>query len=88
MSRNLELASSSTHNCRNNTDCPDDQVLRQITGVEEVDMGDIVVIISLIKIAMLITDVRATWITLTSGRYGSSGWVRGWGGTGRSGGHV
>ena len=48
MSRNLELASSSTHNCRNNTDYPDDQVLRQITGVEEVDMGDIVVIISLI----------------------------------------
>ena len=40
-------------------------------------MGDIVVIISLIKIAMLITDVRATWITLTSGRYGSGGGL-GW----------
>ena len=88
MSRNLELASSSTHNCCNNTDYPDDQVLRQITGVEEVDMGDIVVIISLIKIAMSITDIMATWITLTSGRYGSSGWVGGWGGIGRSGGHV
>ena len=60
----------------------------RLRGAEGVDMGDIVVIISLIKIAMSITDIMAIWIKLTNGRYGSSGWVGGWGGTGRSGGHV
>ena len=58
----------------------------RLRGAEGVDMGDIVVIISLIKIAMSITDIMAIWIKLTNGRYGSSGWVGG--GTGRSGGHV
>ena len=45
----------------------------RLRGAEGVDMGDILVIISLIKIAMSITDIMATWITLTSGRYGSGG---------------
>ena len=45
----------------------------RLRGAEGVDMGDILVIISLIKIAMSITDIMATWITLTNGSYGSSG---------------